>query len=239
MTTYYPLIGGLMLGSCVYHHLYYNGSVLGISGIYRSSLSAISAKLRKNILYSDKPSKGPSISDRDNIDEEPENQSAVDTSANDSSQGDQNWKIAFTAGLLGGGALLRVFRPQIEKQLGITLFDPVSVRLLSKYPLATFLAGMLIGVGTKVTKPLNVIDHIDGPRMYIRTHAMWDIPLIITFHNSDSNLLRNRCGGSPPSPTNYTTASSIISNTQIRSHHDPYSSTSTTPLPIHYTQHNP
>jgi hypothetical protein len=235
MTTYYPLIGGLMLGSCVYHQLYYNGSVLGISGIYRSSLSAISAKFRNKLLDGNRPS----ISDRDDIDEEPRKQSGGDTSANDNSKGEQNWKIAFTAGLLVGGALLRVFGPQIENKLGISIFDPVSVRFLSKYPLTTFLAGMLVGVGTKVRKSSNCIDDIDGRRMYIGTHAMWDIPLIITFHNSDSNLLCDCGGSSSPSPTNYTATFSIISDTQIRSHHDPLASTSSTPLPIHYPQHNP
>jgi hypothetical protein len=46
MSVVYPLAGGLMLASSVYHLLYFNGNVLGISGIYRSTISQILNKAR-------------------------------------------------------------------------------------------------------------------------------------------------------------------------------------------------
>jgi hypothetical protein len=154
MTSYYPLIGGLMLGSCVHHLLYYNGNILGISGIYTSTLSTISNALRENtsqIPPSESASKSSSVSNKvqgnvpgSDISPTPDNGGI------NKSNGNRWWKTAFTAGLLAGGGLLRVFGPNIERNLGISLFDPSSIQTLSKYPLATFLAGVLVGVGTKV-----------------------------------------------------------------------------------------
>ena len=35
----YPLMGGLMLASCVYHLFYFNGNILGVSNIYGAAAS--------------------------------------------------------------------------------------------------------------------------------------------------------------------------------------------------------
>src|SRR5216110_770639 len=43
---YYPLIGGSMLASSVYHLLYYNGDILGASGIHEASLSKVLSLVR-------------------------------------------------------------------------------------------------------------------------------------------------------------------------------------------------
>jgi hypothetical protein len=154
MISYYPLIGGLMLGSSVHHLLYYNGNILGISGIYFSTLSAISKRLQENtsqIPRSESGSESSSLSNevQQNV-SRAEVRPAPDNGVNSKSEGIRWWKIAFTAGLLVGGGLLRAFGPGIEKNLGISLFDHSSIQLLSKSLLATFLAGALVGVGTKV-----------------------------------------------------------------------------------------
>lgn len=129
-----------MLGSCVHHLLYFNGNVLGISGIYgttvRSVLSLIGGK-----------SKEP---------EKKEIGTTNGTAANGTvttkreAEDGSNWKLVFTAGLLAGGFLLRLFRPYLERKLGIPLFDDAAVKALATSSAAAFFGGAVVGLGTKV-----------------------------------------------------------------------------------------
>ena len=137
----YPLNGGLMLGSCVYHLLHLNGKVLGISGIYGSAISRAISIVGLKLSQMSTSAETTVIN-------------APDTSKEDENdQRDGNWQIAFTLGMMFGGILLRTFRPYLERSLGIPLFDAVGGDKNSIwFSLSTFLVGLLVGVGTKVAK---------------------------------------------------------------------------------------
>jgi hypothetical protein len=157
----YPLSGGLMLGSCVYHLLYFNGNVLGISGIYGSAISrTVSLVGLKLSRISTSPTDTPA-----NGHVHPRNGTAADDVgasdpllANGSSSKrkeivfeDGNWQIAFTLGLLAAGVLLRAIRPYLERRLGAPIFDQSLSNESSKWlSLSSGVVGLLIGVGTRV-----------------------------------------------------------------------------------------
>ena len=77
-------------------------------------------------------------------------ESSADQESNTSEADNDNWKLAFTAGLLSGGILLRLLRPVLERHLGVPIFDKAVIEGTSSTPLLTFLVGTLVGVGTKV-----------------------------------------------------------------------------------------
>lgn len=129
-----------MLASSVYHLLYFNGNVLGISGIYRSTISQILGKveiIKSTLQQSVKTSE--------------EAQADNNTSRSKSTRpNDERWKIAFTAGLVAGGFVLKIFRRSIEERLGTALFENKPLNVLAANPLKSFIIGALVGVGTKV-----------------------------------------------------------------------------------------
>ena len=204
-----------MLGSCVYHLLYLNGKVLGISGIYGSAisravsivglnLSRMSTSARK--LATNTPSEGPAS--------HPDGPTAEDPLlANSNSptsvpkreeivieEGD--WQIACTLGLLATGALLRIIRPYLERNLGVPIFDTVLGDESSKsFQLSMFVVGLLIGVGTKVLSvhPSNEVNNVDGAWMYSRPHALWYVTTFTPFNCRNRNILCNCSSCTSPS----------------------------------------
>jgi hypothetical protein len=162
----YPLSGGLMLGSCVYHLLYFNGNVLGISGIYGSAISRAVSLVGLKLSQISTLGKKTTTDTPANGNVHPHNDPAVDDLgasdpllANGSSSPkkeeivleDGNWQIAFTLGLLAAGVLLRAIRPYLERRLGAPIFDQSLGNESSKWlSLSTFVVGLLIGVGTRV-----------------------------------------------------------------------------------------
>lgn len=62
----------------------------------------------------------------------------------------QAWKWATTAGLVVGGMVLRVVRPQLETWIGASIFDaPIAIQQLGWVRILA--AGFLVGAGTKVS----------------------------------------------------------------------------------------
>ena len=150
-----------MLASCVYHLLYYNGDVLGASGIYASSLSKVLSLVRSGFSRAPPPSvtavagasTNPTSTETDSLidnSSNPKIDSSADEGSNTSEADNDNWKLAFTAGLLCAGILLRVLRPVLERHLGVPIFDKAVIEGTSSTPLLTFLVGSLVGIGTKV-----------------------------------------------------------------------------------------
>ncbi|GAA5957604.1 hypothetical protein JCM8115_001375 [Rhodotorula mucilaginosa] len=61
----------------------------------------------------------------------------------------QAWKWATTAGLVVGGMVLRVVRPQLETWIGASIFDaPIAIQQLGWVRILA--AGFLVGAGTKL-----------------------------------------------------------------------------------------
>ena len=150
-----------MMASCVYHLLYYNGDVLGASGIYASSLSTVLSLVRSGFSRAPSPSAtavtesstNPASTETDSLIDNASNpkiHSSADEGSNTSEADNDNWKLAFTAGLLYGGILLRVLRPVLEHHLGVPIFDKAVVEGTFSTPPVTFLVGSLVGIGTKV-----------------------------------------------------------------------------------------
>jgi hypothetical protein len=156
MSSYiYPLVGGLMIGSSVYHLLWYNGNVLGVSGIYGDSVSKIIAAFRSESNPEQSPllssqsasqSTSPPADDHGNVDN---TKTGSASASKESSIQKDNWKLTFTAGLFLGGVLLRIFRPVLESRLGVPIFDQIFLKSTT-HPLTTFGVGLLVGVGSKV-----------------------------------------------------------------------------------------
>jgi len=163
----HPLTGGLMLGSCVYHLLYFNGHVLGISGIYGSAISRAVSLVGLKLSRISTSGKKTTTDTPANGHVHPHNDPAADDDAAASDpllangisspskeeivHEDGNWQIAFTLGLLAAGVLLRTIRPYLERSLGAPIFDQSFSNESSKWqPLSTFVVGLLIGVGTRV-----------------------------------------------------------------------------------------
>lgn len=147
-----------MLASSVYHLLYFNGHVLGVSGIYGSSVSNVLSAVRSGFSRAQspqvvEPTTKPTSSETDplvgNSSNESNNASTTE-GGNDSEIESNNWELAFTAGLLCGGFLLRIFRPILESRLGVPIFDEAVIQGTSSPPMITFLIGTLVGIGTKV-----------------------------------------------------------------------------------------
>jgi hypothetical protein len=146
----YSVLGGLMVASGVYHLLYYNGNVLGISGIYGSSVSTAVGLFRSQFMGDDvHPTY---IAERTS---QPENKAAANGKEVQSKQApsDEWWRLGFLAGLFSGGLVLKAFRHQIEQRLGLALFDSTQPHETINHILVTFLIGGLVGLGTKVTSP--------------------------------------------------------------------------------------
>jgi hypothetical protein len=135
----YSLIGGLMIGSSVYHLLAFNGNVLGISGIYGSQVSKLLNSVRSFFDTKDIKTKASRQTNRvGTTKSEPPKVAGIL----------RDWKFAFVAGLLVGGGILRVYRSEIEGRIGIPIFDDAFLKEI--HPLQTFLVGALIGAGTNV-----------------------------------------------------------------------------------------
>lgn len=147
----YPFVGGLMLGSCVYHLLSFNGDVLGVSGIYGTAAKQVLSVFTKprpeaqKATHPEVPTTYGTTSDNTgtSTDQVPEKDIAVPLSRID-------WHVAFTVGLFTAGAILRIFRPKIEEYLGVPLFEDAYVERGNGQPLTQILSGALVGFGTKV-----------------------------------------------------------------------------------------
>jgi hypothetical protein len=137
----YPVFGGLMIASSIYHLLAYNGNVLGISGIYGSALSTTMGKLLPSCTKR-------RISASESTGQNGEGQPLLNHV--DANQPNKLWTIAFTAGLLAGGALLRASRTFIEKDLGVRIFDYAFIGGRTSNSLIALFMGAMMGVGTKV-----------------------------------------------------------------------------------------
>jgi hypothetical protein len=216
----YPLSGGLMLGSCVYHLLYLNGKVLGISGIYGSAISRaisivgfnlgrMSTSVRK--LATNTPSEGPASHPDGPTAEDPllanTNSPTSVPKEKEIVIEEEDWKIASTLGLLATGALLRIIRPYLERNLGVPIFDPVLGDESSKsFQLSMFVVGLLIGVGSKVRSvhPSNEVNKVDVAWMYSRPHALWYVTTFTPFNCRNRNILCNCSSGTSPSPRSTT-----------------------------------
>jgi len=162
----YPLSGGLMLASCVYHLLRFNGNVLGISGIYGAAISRAVSLVGLKFSRISTSGKKATADTPANGNVHRHNDTAADDFgasdpllANRSSSPekkeivieDGNWQIAFTLGLLAAGVLLRAIRPYLERSLGALIFDQSLANESSKWSsLSIFVVGLLIGVGTRV-----------------------------------------------------------------------------------------
>lgn len=138
-----------MLASSVYHLLYYNGRVLGISGIYGGTVSTVLGSVRRHFAAI-QPAKGETVQSS------PENHALLnggcptDQKRDVEQAGSSRWKISFVAGLLAGGTLLRFLRAPIEIRLGTPIFEAAALQGISATPLTSLLAGLLVGTGTKV-----------------------------------------------------------------------------------------
>ena len=143
-----------MLASSIYHLLYYNGEILGISGIYGSAVTDVLDSVRKSItaVQEKKEDASQSPSETDVlVNNRPE--STETSSKNPKAEDEQRnskWKIAFVMGLLSGGALLRLLRGPIESRLGIPIFEQTLIQGASATPIVSILSGLLVGIGTKV-----------------------------------------------------------------------------------------
>ena len=171
-----------MLGSCVYHLLYFNGNTLGVSGIYGSTLRKL-FNIHSHIVLSDATKATANTYDSaeqnaDNVDVNPAPNDVDDQKVQQDEDGD-TWKPAFTAGLLLSGLLLRVLRPYIEKDLGVPIFDETFVNgQMFTSPFITLLVGFGVGIGTKVTSILRFLIELVGSWMYLWTHALRNIAII-------------------------------------------------------------
>lgn len=139
MSLAYPLVGGLMLGSSVYHLLYFNGNVLGISGIYSSTINQILNKAGLVQSAQTVTSNGTESAKSNGQGPRPPK---IDSDI-------EGWKFAFTAGLITGGFVLRTFRSSIEKGLSTQIFEDRLFGSMGQNPLKTFVVGALVGIGTK------------------------------------------------------------------------------------------
>jgi hypothetical protein len=175
-----------MVGSGVYHLMYFNGNVLGISGIYAASVRTVLAWFggKESPKKEEKEPSGTTNATGDGA--------GIKGQEKLSEGADSFWKLAFTAGLLSGGLLLSVFRHSLEKKLGIPIFEDAAAIALASSPAAAFLGGILVGVGTKVSPFLDYnsdSDGIVGEWVYFRTHVMRCLTPVTALHHSHGNVL--------------------------------------------------
>jgi len=143
-----------MVGSCVHHLLCFNGNILGISGIYSATVRRILGAAGGKEVVRKQPARilnGTANGTANGVRGKDEKQA---NGAVESTTDNGNWKIAFTAGLFAGGLLLRILRRYLETKLGIPLFEDVAVNALSASPLMAFIGGAIVGLGTKVFRPI-------------------------------------------------------------------------------------
>lgn len=109
------------------------------------------------------------------------------------------WKHAAFAGLLAGGALLRLSEGRLTSFVGASVFDGAAVGLSTSRVL---LAGLAVGLGTKVSRCVNAeaerseADHhpLTKARMWVYEwpHALWSGTHVASVVYSDLHLLRRR-----------------------------------------------
>jgi hypothetical protein len=136
-----------MLASSVYHLYYYNGDILGVSGIYGSFLQRTLALVHSACKQEPSPQVTPEPPPTTYGTTEPTRKGAEEETKSSS---EINWKLAFLAGLLLSGGLLRSLRPILENRLGTPIFEDAALKAMSSHPLITLFLGVLIGAGTKV-----------------------------------------------------------------------------------------
>ena len=162
---YYPLIGGTMMATSVYHLLYYNGKVLGISGIYGGAISDVIDSIRRSFATS-RSAKQVTAQFRSETDSLSDDSVALATRNSKIEKGENNeatgsrWKVSFVVGLLAGGTLLRLAQAPLEIRLGIPIFEKSVIQGVSVSPLASVLSGLLVGIGTKVIRGLRLYTKI-------------------------------------------------------------------------------
>ncbi|GAA5892736.1 hypothetical protein JCM6882_000569 [Rhodosporidiobolus microsporus] len=125
------LVGGLLLSYSTSALLVTQGRVLGCSGVAHSSIASAFSWLRgapegtQSSSKSDKKELGP-----------------APAQAN-------GWKVAALAGLVSGGVILRFLRPVLEGWTGDSIFDVFASESGGGVG-RTLVAGLLVGVGTKM-----------------------------------------------------------------------------------------
>ena len=142
MSFYYPLTGGLTLSSCIYHLLSFNGDVLGISGIFGSSITKAATIFQRKWVCAqnseDTAKAPPTLNSKGLV---PNDITIKTSTLSDKTKRGQYWELAFTAGLLGGGLMLRLFRSFLERRLGIPIFEEGFLSRRSGSPLTSFCQG--------------------------------------------------------------------------------------------------
>jgi hypothetical protein len=231
MSTYaYPLLGGTMLASSVYHLLYFNGQILGISGIYGGAISDIVQAVRKSFASAQSPpqeANGTTVASEASplVEQSDENK-------------DLRWRVSFVAGLLAGGTLLRLLRAPIESRLGSPIFEQAVVQGTSATPLASLLVGLLVGVGTNVIvgfDPYTNCQVIWG--MYLGSHVVRTVEALFAFGRGNSKLLPDRSRNRAiPESAHF---ESLRLEYPFRSDLGHSTSTSCPPLPLHCTSNYP
>ncbi|GAA5847291.1 hypothetical protein JCM9279_000224 [Rhodotorula babjevae] len=117
-------VGGLLLSFSTSTLLLTQGRTLGCSGVAHGTVDTLVGSFASN---------GAGV---DGEDKEPASSSS-------------GWKVATTSGLVAGGVLLRLVRPQLERLVGAAIFDaPLSAAQAGT--LRVVLAGLLVGGGTKL-----------------------------------------------------------------------------------------
>ncbi|GAA5900943.1 hypothetical protein JCM8208_007571 [Rhodotorula glutinis] len=120
-------IGGALLSFSTSTLLLTQGRTLGCSGVAHGTVDALVGSLA--------PTKGES--------------SGGDSKSQKKAATSSSWKVATTVGLVAGGALLRLVRPQLERLVGAAVFDaPLSAAQAGTARVV--LAGLLVGGGTKL-----------------------------------------------------------------------------------------
>jgi hypothetical protein len=223
----YSLIGGLMIGSSVYHLLAFNGNILGVAGIYGSQVSRLLNAVRSVLDVKRIPKKTSNGSN--NVANEGEPSTAT------ANEHIEDWRFAFIAGLVFGGMILRVFCFDIERRLGVPIFEDSFIA--GKHPLETFLVGGLVGAGTKVNLKLARLT-IDCGRMYFRSHAMWCLSTLCPFICCNSNVFLNSSCDSHSLPSS-ARCYCFIYNNYIQPSHSSTSSNPSPPISIYHPVHRP
>ncbi|BGP20157.1 hypothetical protein JCM10213_000758 [Rhodosporidiobolus nylandii] len=123
-------LGGLLLSYSTSSLLVSQGRVLGCSGVAHGSVSSVAHLFSRR-----RPAQPLAQKQKKELGPAPSSTSG--------------WKVAVLAGLLSGGWLLKLVRLALERALGVVLFDtPLS---LAEAGLGrTVVAGLLVGVGTKM-----------------------------------------------------------------------------------------
>ncbi|BGP27649.1 DUF395 domain protein [Rhodotorula toruloides] len=131
------LVGGLVLSFATSSLALSHGRILGCSGIAHSSIAHLLQLVGIN--HTRSHTTPPASAKRDDADVQPSTSASAPW-----------WKLASLAGFVAGGAVLALLRPSIERLVGSVLFDPPSTIAQQGGLARVIVAGLLVGVGTKL-----------------------------------------------------------------------------------------